>query len=138
MKVLYPDIERLVRIDLGVLRSLLPVVKLLLPVSRVERVLEQLSAMLSRETDYVHERQNIERMRQIFAGRSDVVVPSVEAELTHAGVLSMSFEAGVKITDRDALHGIGVEPRGGREAGRRLLLHDAVSASCVSRRSASG
>src|SRR4051794_11302138 len=55
VKVLYPDIERLIRIDLGVLRSLLPVVKLLLPVSRVERVLEQLAAMLSRETDYVHE-----------------------------------------------------------------------------------
>ena len=82
VKVLYPDIERLVRIDLGVLRSLLPVVRLLLPVSRVERVLDQLSAMLARETDYVHERQNIERFRAIFAGRSDVVVPEVDAELT--------------------------------------------------------
>jgi ubiquinone biosynthesis protein len=110
VKVLYPGIERLVRIDLGVLRSLLPVARLLLPVSRVERVLEQLSAMLARETDYVHERQNIERLRVIFAGRSDVVVPQVEAELTQAGVLSMSFEAGVKINDRDALSSIGVEP----------------------------
>jgi ubiquinone biosynthesis protein len=118
VKVLYPDIERLVRIDLGVLRSLLPVVKLLLPVSRVERVLEQLAAMLSRETDYVHERQNIERIRGIFAGQSDVVVPTVENELTHAGVLSMSFEAGVKITDRDALAAIGVEP----EAVAKLLV----------------
>jgi predicted unusual protein kinase regulating ubiquinone biosynthesis (AarF/ABC1/UbiB family) len=74
--------------------------------------------MLSRETDYVHERQNIERVRAIFAGRTDVVVPSVEAELTRAGVLSMSFEAGVKITDRDALAGIGVEP----EAVAKLLV----------------
>jgi ubiquinone biosynthesis protein len=111
VKVLYPDIERLVRIDLGVLRSLLPVVKLLLPVSRVERVLDQLSAMLARETDYVHERQNIERMRAIFEGRADVVVPQVDAELTRAGVLTMSFEAGVKINDRAALAGIGVEPQ---------------------------
>jgi predicted unusual protein kinase regulating ubiquinone biosynthesis (AarF/ABC1/UbiB family) len=118
VKVLYPDIERLVRIDLGVLRSLLPVVRLLLPVSHVERVLEQLSAMLARETDYVHERQNIERLRVIFAGRSDVVVPQVNAELTHAGVLSMSFEAGVKINDTVALAGIGVEP----EAVAKLLV----------------
>jgi predicted unusual protein kinase regulating ubiquinone biosynthesis (AarF/ABC1/UbiB family) len=110
VKVLYPDIERLIRIDLGVLRSLLPVVKLLLPVSRVERVLEQLAAMLSRETDYVHERGNMGRIRAIFTGRSDVVVPEVEAELTRGGVLSMSFEAGVKITDQDALRDIGVEP----------------------------
>ena len=118
VKVLYPDIERLVRIDLGVLRSLLPVAKVLLPVSRVERVLEQLAAMLARETDYVHERHNMQRIRDIFAGRSDVVVPSVEAELTRAGVLSMSFETGVKITDRDALRGIGVEP----EAVAKLLV----------------
>ena len=118
VKVLYPDIERLVRIDLGVLRSLLPVVRLLLPVSRVERVLDQLAAMLSRETDYAHERQNIERLRVIFAGRSDVVVPEVDAELTQAGVLSMSFESGVKINDRDALSGIGVEP----EAVAKLLV----------------
>ena len=118
VKVLYPDIERLVRIDLGVLRSLLPVVRLLLPVSRVERVLEQLSAMLARETDYVHERQNMERLRVIFAGRSDVVIPEVDPELTHAGVLSMSFEEGVKINDRDALAAIGVEP----EAVAKLLV----------------
>ncbi len=118
VKVLYPDIERLVRIDLGVLRSLLPVVKWLLPVSRVERVLEQLSAMLARETDYVHERGNIERMRRIFEGRKDVVVPQVEPELTRAGVLSMSFEEGVKISDRQALVGMGVEP----EAVAKLLV----------------
>ena len=118
VKVLYPDIERLVRIDLGVLRSLLPVVRILLPVSRVERVLEQLAAMLARETDYAHERENMERLRLIFHGRSDVVVPEVDAELTRAGVLTMSFEAGVKINDQAALAGIGVEP----EAVAKLLV----------------
>jgi predicted unusual protein kinase regulating ubiquinone biosynthesis (AarF/ABC1/UbiB family) len=118
VKVLYPDIERLIRIDLGVLRSLLPVVRLLLPVSRVERILEQLSAMLARETDYVHERENIARVRAIFAGRSDVVVPEVEASLTSHGVLSMSFESGVKINDREALAAMQVEP----EAVAKLLV----------------
>jgi ubiquinone biosynthesis protein len=118
VKVLYPDIERLIRIDLGVLRSLLPVVKLLLPVSRVERVLEQLAAMLARETDYVHERENMARVRGMFQGRTDVVVPEVEADLTRAGVLAMSFESGAKITDRDALAGMGVDP----EAVARLLV----------------
>jgi predicted unusual protein kinase regulating ubiquinone biosynthesis (AarF/ABC1/UbiB family) len=118
VKVLYPGIEKLIRIDLKVLRSLLPVVRWLLPVTRVERVLDQLAAMLERETDYAHERQNIERVRTIFAERSDVIVPEVVRELTSAGVLSMSFEAGVKITDRDALASIGVEP----ESVAKLLI----------------
>jgi ubiquinone biosynthesis protein len=118
VKILYPDIERLIKIDLGVLRSLLPVARLLLPVSRMERVLDQLAAMLGRETDYVHERENMERLRAIFADRSDVIVPEVEADLTNEGVLSMSFEAGVKINDREALSGLGVEP----EAVAKLLV----------------
>src|SRR5262249_41008225 len=62
VKVLYPNIERLIRADLRVLRSILPVIRVLLPISHVERVLDQLAAMLSRETDYSHERANIERM----------------------------------------------------------------------------
>ncbi len=118
VKVLYPGIERLIRIDLGVLRSLLPVVKLLLPVSRVERVLDQLAEMLARETDYQHERQNMQRLRAIFAARADVVVPAVEEALTARGVLSMSFETGVKINDRKALAELGVEP----ESVARLLV----------------
>jgi ubiquinone biosynthesis protein len=109
VKVLYPDIERLIQSDLGVLRSILPVIKMLAPIGHVERVLDQLSAMLARETDYAHERQNIERLRVIFADRKDVVIPGVFAELTNAGVLSMSFEEGVKITDFEGLRGHGID-----------------------------
>ncbi|HEY2407988.1 MAG TPA: AarF/UbiB family protein [Polyangiaceae bacterium] len=110
VKVLYPGIELLMRRDLAVLRSLLPVLRRLVPVGRVERILDELGAMLARETDYRHERRNIERMRAIFAGRDDVVVPQVIAELTAAGVLSMSFEDGIKITDFDAQRAHGIEP----------------------------
>jgi predicted unusual protein kinase regulating ubiquinone biosynthesis (AarF/ABC1/UbiB family) len=102
VKVLYPGIELLIRRDLAVLRSLLPVLRRLVPVARVERILDELGAMLARETDYSHERRNIERMRSIFCERGDVVVPQVEDELTAAGVLSMSYEEGIKITDFDA------------------------------------
>jgi predicted unusual protein kinase regulating ubiquinone biosynthesis (AarF/ABC1/UbiB family) len=109
VKVLYPGIERLIRRDLAVLRSLLPVIKWLVKVGRVERVFEQLSAMLMRETDYQHERANMARIRAIFATRSDVVVPDVIPELTAGGVLSMSFEPGVKINDLEAQAELGID-----------------------------
>ena len=38
-------------------------------------------------------------MRAIFASRSDVIVPSVVPELSRAGVLTMSYEAGSRISD---------------------------------------
>jgi predicted unusual protein kinase regulating ubiquinone biosynthesis (AarF/ABC1/UbiB family) len=69
------------------------------PIVRFDRVLSQLGAMLRRETDYDNEQRNIERMRAIFASRSDVIVPSVVAELSRAGVLTMSYEAGSRISD---------------------------------------
>ncbi|HVJ21754.1 MAG TPA: AarF/ABC1/UbiB kinase family protein, partial [Polyangiaceae bacterium] len=118
VKVLYPNIEQIIRTDLGVLRSILPVIKRLAPVSRMERVLDQLSEMLSRETDYQNERANIEAMRALFEGRSDVVVPSVIDELTAGGVLTLSFEEGLKITDVEALRTRQIDP----EAVARLLV----------------
>jgi ubiquinone biosynthesis protein len=118
VKVLYPNIERLIAGDLRVLRSVLPVIRLLVPIGRVERMLDQLEAMLARETDYAHERQNMERLRAVFAARKDVVVPTVIGELTNGGVLSMTFEEGVKITDFEGQRALGVDT----EAVGRLLI----------------
>jgi predicted unusual protein kinase regulating ubiquinone biosynthesis (AarF/ABC1/UbiB family) len=118
VKVLYPNIERLIAGDLAVMRSVLPVIRLLVPIARVERMLDQLQAMLARETDYAHERQNMERLRGVFEARSDVVVPKVFEDLTAAGVLTMSFEEGVKINDLEGQRATGVEP----EAIGKLLI----------------
>ncbi|HET7543576.1 MAG TPA: AarF/UbiB family protein [Polyangiaceae bacterium] len=118
VKVLYPGIEKLIVRDLAVLRSLLPVIKWLVKVGRVERVFHELGAMLARETDYRHERANMERIRTIFAHRSDVIVPQVIDELTAAGVLSMSFEAGTKINDLEAELEQGIDA----QAVARLLV----------------
>jgi len=118
VKVRYPNIEKLIESDLRVLRSILPVIQRLAPIARVERMLDQLEAMLSRETDYEHERGNIERMRGIFAERTDVVIPTVVPELTQAGVLTMSFEEGVKISDQEGQRALGVDP----EAVGKLLV----------------
>jgi ubiquinone biosynthesis protein len=109
VKVLYPGIETLIRRDLAVLRSLLPVIKIVIKVGRVERVFEELSAMLARETDYQHERGNMARLRAIFATRNDVVVPEVIDALTAGGVLSMSFEPGLKINDLEGQAEQGID-----------------------------
>lgn len=118
VKVLYPGVERLIQRDLAVLRSLLPVVRRLFPISHVERNLDQLEAMLARETDYGHERTNLARMREIFKTREDVVIPEVIDELTRGGVLAMSFEEGLKVTDVEAQRHSGIDP----EAVARLLV----------------
>ncbi len=118
VKVLYPGIEALIRSDVGVLRTVLPLIRLFLPIARFERVLDQLSSMLARETDYAHERRNIERLRAVFAHNDDVVIPDVVDELTAGGVLTMTFEEGTKITDFDEIDREGID----RAAVARLLV----------------
>ena len=99
VKVLYPGIERLIHKDLLVLALFLPIIQRVFPIVRFDRVLAQLGGMLRRETDYENERRNMERLGAIFASRPDVVVPSVVPELSKAGVLTMSFEAGARLSD---------------------------------------
>jgi predicted unusual protein kinase regulating ubiquinone biosynthesis (AarF/ABC1/UbiB family) len=111
VKVLYPGIEQIIARDLAVLRLVLPVARLFILVSRFERVLEQLTAMLRRETDYQNERRNIERMRTIFAGKSEVIIPEVIGELSAASVLTMSYESGVKIGDLNGMRAEGIDPQ---------------------------
>jgi predicted unusual protein kinase regulating ubiquinone biosynthesis (AarF/ABC1/UbiB family) len=118
VKVRYPNIERVIAADLAVMRSVLPVIRLLAPIARVERMLDQLQAMLARETDYAHERENMERLRRVFEERKDVVIPELFDELTAGGVLTMSFEEGVKINDVEGQRAAGIDP----EAVGKLLI----------------
>jgi predicted unusual protein kinase regulating ubiquinone biosynthesis (AarF/ABC1/UbiB family) len=111
VKVLYPGIERLIVRDLFVLGLFLPIINRVFPIVRFDRVLAQLGAMLRRETDYDNERRNMERMRGIFEARSDIVVPDVVPELSRAGVLTMSFEEGLRISDVLKADRADVDPR---------------------------
>ncbi len=123
VKVLYPGIESLIRRDLPVLRSLVPILNRLFMVTHLERVLDQLGAMLARETDFANEQRNMQRIREIFADRPDIVVPDVVAELTGDGVLTMTLQPGHKITDVAALQADGIDPG----AVARLLVDAYVS-----------
>jgi predicted unusual protein kinase regulating ubiquinone biosynthesis (AarF/ABC1/UbiB family) len=99
VKVLYPGIEQIVANDLALLRRLLPVARLFILVVRFERVLDQLGAMLGRELDYQHEQHNMDRIRSILGQRSDVIIPVALPDLCGPGVLTMTFETGIKIND---------------------------------------
>lgn len=110
VKVLYPEVEALIRRDLGVLRSVEPVVRRMFGMVHLKRVLAQLTDMLAHETNYQNERKNLERMRKLFASRADIVVPDVIDEHTAASVLTMSYEPGVKITDFEGFERDGIDP----------------------------
>src|SRR5262249_37177807 len=88
----------------------LKIYKAFVPIKQIERVHEQLEDMLGRETDLANEARCIERMAKNFVSDPDVLFPDVVHEWTCKTVLTMSFMDGVKISKKDALAEIGLDP----------------------------
>jgi ubiquinone biosynthesis protein len=110
VKILYPNVATIIKVDLRVLGWALKVYRTFVHIQQIERVHEQLADMLARETDLQHEARCIEKMRKNFAGDPDVLFPRVYDQWTAKTVLTMSFMDGVKISKKDALDQIGLKP----------------------------
>jgi predicted unusual protein kinase regulating ubiquinone biosynthesis (AarF/ABC1/UbiB family) len=112
VKVLYPKIDTIIKVDLVVVRWAIKVYKRFVPIRQIERVHDQLKEMLDRETDFRHEARCMERMSTNFAADPDVLFPRVHHELSSERVLTMSFMDGVKISRREQLETLGLDPYG--------------------------
>jgi predicted unusual protein kinase regulating ubiquinone biosynthesis (AarF/ABC1/UbiB family) len=110
VKVLYPNVETILRIDLRVLGWVLKVYRRFVPVRQIERVHEQLRDLLERETDLVNEARCIERMTRNFADDPDVLLPAVYPALSSRAVLTMGFMDGVKIGRPGEIEKLGLDP----------------------------
>lgn len=109
VKILYPNVATIIKVDLKVLGWALSIYKNFVPLQQIERVHEQLGDMLTRETDLVNEAAMIDRMSKNFAGDPDVLFPTVYPEFSSHDVMTMTFMDGVKITRKDALSKLGLE-----------------------------
>ncbi|ACY18904.1 ABC-1 domain protein [Haliangium ochraceum DSM 14365] len=110
VKLLYPRVATIIKIDMRVLSWVLRVYSLFVPVKQLDRVHQQLQDMLDRETDLENEARCLERMAENFRDDDDVIFPSVRHDLTCRSVLTMTFMDGVKISRVDALAELELDP----------------------------
>ncbi len=118
VKVLYPDIEATLKVDLVVVGWVLEVLKRFYPINDLDRLHRSMGEMLGRETDLRLEAQALRKMKRNFEGDASVALPEVDLALSNDRVLVMSFVDGVRITDRDGLARIGISAH---DAARTLL-----------------
>ena len=110
VKLLYPNVAGIIKIDLKVLGWALRVYQTFVPMQQIERVHEQLTDMLARETDLENEARCITRMSTNFIGDPDVLFPVVHPEYSCKTVMTMSFMDGIKISKKEALDKLGLAP----------------------------
>src|SRR5215470_18183576 len=111
VKVQYPDIEQIVRVDIDGVTRVCRLYKLvdrqpldLLP------LLAELTTHLALELDFQREADSADRVRELFKDEGYVVVPQMHRDLSTRRVLTMEFLDGIKVTDVAGLRAAGLAP----------------------------
>ena len=110
VKVLYPKIDKIVRVDLRILRLALRAYRWFVPVINLQRIMDQVDDVLIRETNYLNEAKNLEALAANFETVDDVVFPRVYWEHTTARVLVLTYMEGVKIKNIGEMRANGIDP----------------------------
>ena len=109
VKVQYPEIEGLVRLDLQNIRLLARIASRLLRDFDLTPIIDELSTNVPLELDFINEGHNAELAARNFADEENIIVPRIYWEHTTKRVLMMEFLEGIKITDTDGMAAAGID-----------------------------
>jgi predicted unusual protein kinase regulating ubiquinone biosynthesis (AarF/ABC1/UbiB family) len=111
VKILRPNIEQIVDVDMSAIRVVGGWLKRYKPVSDradVPAIVEEFAAVLQAELDYLSEGKNAETFATNFKGDGGVHVPRVVWNRTTRRVLTLEDVTSIKITDYDAITAAGI------------------------------
>ncbi len=125
LKVQRPDIAKVIRADLDIIKNLAQLVERRLPNLAVYKPLglaREFERTITRELDFSTERRTMQRCRIQFAGDPTAHIPLVFEELSTPRVIAMEFIEGVSINDLDGIRHMDAKPEKVAIAGARILL----------------
>jgi ubiquinone biosynthesis protein len=125
LKVRRPEIAKLVRADLDIIKNLAQLVERSLPHLAVYRPLSlarEFERTIKRELDFSIERRTMQRCRIQFADDPTAHIPLVVEELSTPSVIAMEFIEGVSVNDLAGIRRLHAEPAEVAVTGARILL----------------
>jgi ubiquinone biosynthesis protein len=115
VKVQYPDIEEIVRIDLRALQRIFSVCRWFMPDYGFDTIYREIREMVLAELDYRREAAAIQKISANFAARQppspQVRFPRVMEQFSTARVLTTEWMEGAKVADLDRLQSLQVDRR---------------------------
>lgn len=113
VKVLRPDIEKIINIDLLAFRGVIWMLKVFTTWEKYadfDAIYVEFGTTIRSELDYRQELANLERFRLNFQGDTMISVPTVYPSYSRQRVLTLEFVQGYKVTDREGLLAAGLTP----------------------------
>ncbi len=117
VKVQYPEVAHLARVDLGSLRFFARLAGSLVRVFDVRSIFDEIAAFVALELDFEREARSTERIRVALADDPTVRVPHLHAGYTTGKLLVLEYLDGIKVTDLERLRAAGHDLG---EVGRRI------------------
>jgi predicted unusual protein kinase regulating ubiquinone biosynthesis (AarF/ABC1/UbiB family) len=115
VKVQYPDIEEIVRIDLRALQRIFSILRWFMPDYGFDTIYREIREMVLAELDYRLEAAAIQKIAANFAARatptSQVRFPRVMAPFSTSRVLTTEWMEGPKVADLERLEALKVDRR---------------------------
>lgn len=102
VKIQRPNIKEKIATDFEILKEMATLAELRMDWAvryRVRDVVKEFAVMIKDELDYVLEAQSTNRIRDQFAGDSNVMIPTIYEDVSTSKVLVMEFAEGVKLSD---------------------------------------
>jgi predicted unusual protein kinase regulating ubiquinone biosynthesis (AarF/ABC1/UbiB family) len=112
VKVQRPGLREQITLDLYIVRNIAAWLNQNVGLIRSDLValIDELGKRVFEEMDYCNEAANAERFAELHAHNPRIAVPRIYHQATSRRVLTMEWIEGVKLTNLEAVRGIGVDP----------------------------
>jgi ubiquinone biosynthesis protein len=98
LKIQYPEIRRIIPLDLGMLRRVAGIVHRIQNLLDVRSLVNEVTRFIELELDFEREVRSTERLAATLAGRSDVRVPRVHRALCGPNLIVLEYLDGIQVT----------------------------------------
>jgi ubiquinone biosynthesis protein len=111
VKVQYPDIEEMVRVDLKALKRIFGLLRWFMPDYGFDTIYREIREMVLAELDFRLEAAAMQKITANFVGRENVRFPKVMTAFSTGRVLTTEWIEGAKVADLDRLQAERIDRR---------------------------
>ncbi len=110
LKVRYPEVQMKLDVDMALFGIAVPMFNVFVPKVKLKVIYTEMQQALKTELDYHQEAEYTRTIHENLKGMDQTFVPEVFDDLSTDSVIATSFFEGYKITDKETIANLGLDP----------------------------